>query len=314
MAMPLKAADPYHLERVSRIARVGTLAYEPADDLKLNVLGWTYELVLADVATVPGIGTNALKLHGMLGLALFLLAIAAVLQLLGASPPLAWLLLLSVPVAFHQFVLVKNDLFGAIPGLVVLAWIVTRLSRAAPLEVAWATWLAGIAVGMKLTSFPLVLVAGGAILVACRRDRHSIAAAVAGLACGLIAGGLLFTLVENHRVVRRCGRTVSIAREQDDERAGSVRIDRAIRAEPVRSRGLDSDLVARPGWLGCDLRAAVCLGPIVMGVRTPPERGAADAPGDGRLFPGLRRGLSGCRPRASAGPGAGSCLLSRWQP
>ena len=200
MAMPLKAADPYHLERVSRIARVGTLAYEPADDLKLNVLGWTYELVLADVATLPGIGSNALKLHGMIGLALFILAIAGMLQLLGASPPLAWVLLLSVPVAFHQFVLVKNDLFGAVPGLVVLAWIVTRLPRAAPLEVAWATWLAGIAVGVKLTSFPLALVAGGAILLACRRDFHSIAAAVVGGACGLIAGGLLFTLVENHRV------------------------------------------------------------------------------------------------------------------
>ncbi len=200
MAMPLKAADLYHLERVSRIARVGTLAYEPADDLKLNVLGWTYELVLADTATLPGIGTHALKLHGMMGLALFILAIAAMLQFLGASPPLAWVLLLSVPVAFHQLVLVKNDLFGAIPGLVVLAWIVVQLPRAAPLEVAWATWLTGVAVGMKLTSFPLALVAGGAIVLACRRDRDGIVAAVAGGACGLIAGGLLFTLVENHRV------------------------------------------------------------------------------------------------------------------
>jgi hypothetical protein len=51
---PLQAADPYHLERVAQIQRLGTLAYDPANvDQKVNVLGWTYELVLADVDQTP---------------------------------------------------------------------------------------------------------------------------------------------------------------------------------------------------------------------------------------------------------------------
>ena len=54
---PLQAADPYHLQRMTLIERLGTLAYDPfSTDPKVNVLGWTYELVLADVDQIPVIG------------------------------------------------------------------------------------------------------------------------------------------------------------------------------------------------------------------------------------------------------------------
>jgi len=99
---------------------------------------------------------------------------------------------------FHQYALVKNDLFGAVPALLVLAWIVARLRGASVAEVAWAAWLAGIALGMKLTSFPLALVLAGVVLVE-RRDLRVFGAAAGGAAVGLVAGGLLFTRVENSR-------------------------------------------------------------------------------------------------------------------
>src|SRR5688572_17353685 len=51
--LPLTAADPYHLARADRIQAWGTLAYDAAADPKLNVLGWLYELILADVRIIP---------------------------------------------------------------------------------------------------------------------------------------------------------------------------------------------------------------------------------------------------------------------
>jgi hypothetical protein len=69
-----------------------------------------------------------------------------------------------------------------------------------PFEVAWAMWLCGIAVSIKLTSFPFALVASAAILLSCRGDHKRLAAAVGGGTIGLISGGLLFTAIENHRV------------------------------------------------------------------------------------------------------------------
>jgi len=197
---PLGTADPYHLERAKRIGLVGTLAYDPAVHPKVNVLGWLYELLLADVAAVPAIGGMMLRLHGAAGLVLFALSIGAVMQLLGGMSRLGWCLLLTVPTVFHQFVLVKNDLFGAMPALVVLAWLVTRVGVAPPIEIAWAMWLTGIAFGMKLTSFPLALVAGAAVAVAHLTDGKRMAAAAIGGFAGLLAGGLLFTLVENLRM------------------------------------------------------------------------------------------------------------------
>ena len=197
--LPLTAADPYHLARVDRIQAWGTLAYDAAADPKLNVLGWLYELVLADVRSIPIAGDWLVRFHGLGGLALYAIAVGAVLQMLGTSSRLAWAMACSVPVVFHQYVLVKNDLFGAVPAVLVLAWIVARLRAASSCEVTWAAWLAGVAVGMKLTSLPLAVVLAGAILIE-RRDVRVLGAAVGGAVVGLLAGGLFFTLVENNRV------------------------------------------------------------------------------------------------------------------
>lgn len=196
---PVAAADPYHLIRAERIARLGTIAYDPAADPKLNVLGFLYELLLADLLAIPLVGGVAVKCHGIYMLLLFVTTVAAVLRLLGGSSRTAWMMCAVLPVVFHQFVLLKNDLFGAIPAVVVLCWLVVRVRDAGALEIGWAAWLAGIAVGMKLTSFPLAIVAGGAFLIE-RREWRAIVAAAAGAVVGLLSGGLLFTLVENARV------------------------------------------------------------------------------------------------------------------
>ena len=196
--LPLTAADPYHLARADRIQAWGTLAYDAAADPKLNVLGWLYELILADIRIIPIAGEWLARFHGLAGLALFAMTVAAVLQIFGARSRLAWMVACVVPVVFHQYVLVKNDLFGAVPTLLVLAWIVARLRAASSSEVAWAAWLAGIAVGMKLTSFPLALVLAGAVIIE-RRELRALGAAAGGAAVGLLAGGLLFTLIENSR-------------------------------------------------------------------------------------------------------------------
>jgi len=137
-ALPLEAADPYHLIRAGRIEQLGTIAYDPSADSKLNVLGWLYELMLADLWSIPGIGTFMVKFHGVWELLLFAVTIAAVLQIVGVSSRLAWMLCCVVPVVFHQFVLVKNDLFGAMPALLVLTWLVIRARVASPWETAWA--------------------------------------------------------------------------------------------------------------------------------------------------------------------------------
>jgi hypothetical protein len=94
---------------------------------------------------------------------------------------------------------VKNDLMGAMPVLLVLAWVVARLRVASPVEVAWAAWLGGIALGMKLPSFPVAVILAGAIVVE-RREWRVLGAAAGGAALGLVSGGLLFTFVENARI------------------------------------------------------------------------------------------------------------------
>jgi len=197
---PLQAADPYHLERVAQIQRLGTLAYDPANvDQKVNVLGWTYELVLADVDQIPLIGHALLRMHGLFGIALYLLAIAASRTWFGAGRPWCRAAVFAVPVVFHQFVLVKNDLFGAVPAIVVLAWLVARGREATLREVGWAAWLTGFAMAIKLTSAPLALVFVGALLID-RQDRlRMVAVTAAGGILGAVCGGMAFTLVENMR-------------------------------------------------------------------------------------------------------------------
>jgi hypothetical protein len=199
--LPLTPVDPYHLERVERIEHVGTIAYDPTvdrNDPRLNSLNWLYEFLIVDVKLIPMIGERVLRNHGFVGLTLYALTASAMLTLLQVPPGWLGVMLLSVPLVFHQLVLIKNDLIGGLPAAVVLAWMVSRVRNAPVHEFLWAGWLTGIAVSIKLTTFPLavVLVAGSLIW---RRDVRAIAALAAGGAAGAVAGGFVFTLIENFR-------------------------------------------------------------------------------------------------------------------
>jgi hypothetical protein len=199
--MPLTPVDPYHLERVERIERAGTIAYDPTvdrNDPRLNSLNWLYEFLIVDVKQIPVIGERLVRNHGLVGLALYALTASAMLTLLQVPPGWLAVVLLSMPLVFQQLVLIKNDLIGGLPAAVVLAWLVGRVRKAPVHEFLWAGWLAGIAVSIKLTTFPLavVLVAGALIW---RRDVRAIAALTAGGAAGAVAGGFIYTLVENVR-------------------------------------------------------------------------------------------------------------------
>jgi hypothetical protein len=199
--LPLTPVDPYHLERVERIEHVGTIAYDPTvdrNDPRLNSLNWLYEFLIVDVKLIPMIGERVLRNHGFVGLTLYALTASAMLRLLQVPPGWLGVMLLSVPLVFHQLVLIKNDLIGGLPAAVVLAWMVSRVRNAPVHEFLWAGWLTGIAVSIKLTTFPLavVLVAGSLIW---RRDVRAIAALAAGGAAGAVAGGFVFTLIENFR-------------------------------------------------------------------------------------------------------------------
>ncbi|HEY1306357.1 MAG TPA: hypothetical protein VGF24_22540 [Vicinamibacterales bacterium] len=197
---PVTAADPYHLLRVEQIQRIGTLAYDPAvADVKVNALAGSYELVLADLR-VPGTGLSLVRLNGLFGLALYLVALSAIAEWL--PPPNRWMLvvLLVIPVVYDQLVLVKNDLFGAVPALIALAWLVARLPDARSSEVAWAAALVGFAVGVKVSSVPIAVVFAIAVLHDRRSDWTALAMMIAGGIAGAVAGGLLFTILENVRI------------------------------------------------------------------------------------------------------------------
>ena len=197
--LPLEAADPYHLDRVAQIERLGTLEYDPAANSKLNVLGWIYELVLADVRQIPLIGPSLVHVHGLFGLLLYAVAIAAVQVWLRLGPstwPLAALLV--VPPLFHQFVLVKNDLFAAAPALVALVWLVTQADRATWRETIVAGWLIGLVVACKLTNLPLaVAMIAGLVITQRGRDWRPLGGLALGGGMGALSGGLFFTLFEN---------------------------------------------------------------------------------------------------------------------
>ena len=201
-ALPLETADPYHLERVAQIERLGTLAHDPAAAFKVNILGWVYELILADVRQIPVIGAGLVTLHGVFGLLLYGVTLATVHAILplGASqwPMMA---LLVVPPVFHQLVLIKNDLFVAAPALVALAWLVTRARSASWTESLWAGWLAGFVVGYKLTYLPLALVMAVGIIAAQRgRAWRPLGGLALGGCLGIIASGQILTIIENARL------------------------------------------------------------------------------------------------------------------
>lgn len=197
---PLEAADPYNLERVERIGVNGTLAYDPDGDIKTNILSPVYELVLADLRQTPFIGPFLLRLHGILGLVLYLVGIGAFRELFRAGPGWPWAVMLAVPVVFHQFVLVKNDIFVGVPGMVSLAWVMTRSREADWSEITWISWLTGFAAAVKLTSLPLAVILAVSVIVGHRGRWRPTGALVLGGLLGALGGGLIFTLVENIRV------------------------------------------------------------------------------------------------------------------
>jgi hypothetical protein len=121
---------------MAQIERLGTIGYDLAAEPKVNSFGWTYELVLADVNQIPYVGPTLVRVHGLFGLAMYLLALAAAQTWLPVRRRWYLVALLVIPVVFHQFVLIKNDLFGAVPAVAVLAWLVGRSQDAPSGEIA----------------------------------------------------------------------------------------------------------------------------------------------------------------------------------
>jgi hypothetical protein len=196
---PLAGADPYHLDRVAQIQRLGTLEYDPSADIKVNVLASSYELVLADVAQAPFIGGVLLRLHALFSLAYFTLGVAAIRRWLPGGRTWCWSAVFVVPVVFHQLAFVKNDLYSATPALVALVWTIVRARDASTREVAAAAALTGVAVALKWVAFPLAIVMTVAIGWSRGREASVLAALVLGGLGGAIAGGLPFTLAQTAR-------------------------------------------------------------------------------------------------------------------
>jgi hypothetical protein len=194
---PVVAGDPYELDRILQIERTGTLAYSPDVDPKANFVAAFYELMLADLASIPVAGDWLLRLHGVLGALVLSLALVAVHTWLPVGG--AWwpgTLPFVMPVVFHQFVLIKSDLFIGAAALVALAWAVgdRRTSRA--IDTLRAGWLAGVVVAAKLTNGAVAVAVALAVWLR-QRDARSLVTAAAGLATGIAAGGLLLTFWQN---------------------------------------------------------------------------------------------------------------------
>ena len=88
LSRPFEAADPYHLVKVDRIERTGTLAYDRTTEAKVNILNSTYELLLADLRSVPVAGPWLVRIHGVWGLLLFLIVGNDLCQRIDAVPKL----------------------------------------------------------------------------------------------------------------------------------------------------------------------------------------------------------------------------------
>ncbi len=196
---PLEGADPYHLERVAQILRLGTLAFDPAADIKVNVLASSYELVLADLRQVPVAGPLLLQLHGLVSLAYFTLGVAAIRQWLPGGRRWCWGAVFAAPVLFHQLAFVKNDLYSAAPALVALAWLAVRARTAPHREIAAVSALIGFAIATKWVAFPLPLLMAGTLAWQRPRDARAWSALALGGAAGAVAGGLPYTLLQTAR-------------------------------------------------------------------------------------------------------------------
>jgi hypothetical protein len=202
MTLPVEAADEYQLERIAQIERLGTLDYNPSADPKVNIAGAFYELMLADLKQIPLVGPLVMRMHGLLGLLLYLLTLSTVRTWFGQGSS-AWTrsLLLVVPVVFHQLVLIKNDLFFAAPSLVVLAWLAAREEDVSWVDLMWAGWLTGMVVGGKGVNYPLAIVLVGGVWIIRRRRLASATAWLAfGGAIGTVCSGLVLIAVQNLHV------------------------------------------------------------------------------------------------------------------
>jgi hypothetical protein len=194
--LPVEAADAYQLERVAQIERLGTLSYDGAVDPKVNIVTGFYELMVADLRQLP-FGTTIVRLHGVIGVAMYALTLAAIAPWFSTRSMWMRTLLLLVPVVFHQFVLLKNDLFLALPSLAALAWLVSGSTEKPVQHAAWAGWLAGMVVASKTANAPVaVTLAAGVLLFHPPRLQAMFALAAGGLA-GAICGGLALTLFQN---------------------------------------------------------------------------------------------------------------------
>ena len=202
LTLPVEAADAYQLERIAQIERLGTLDYDPSADPKVNIAGAFYELMLAELKQIPLVGPLLLRMHGILGLLLYLLTLCTVRTWFGqGSSPWIRSLLLVVPVVFHQLVLIKNDLFFAAPSLVVLAWLVAREKDVSWVDLMWAGWLTGLVVGGKGVNYPLAIVLVVGVWIIRRRRLVSATAWLAlGGAIGAVCSGLVLIAVQNLQV------------------------------------------------------------------------------------------------------------------
>jgi hypothetical protein len=253
--LPVEAADPYQLERIAQIERLGTLDYNPSADPKVNIAGAFYELVIADLKQIPVVGPLLVRMHGLLGLVLYLVTLAAVRTWFGLGDS-AWTrsLLLVVPVVFHQFVLIKNDLFFAAPSLVVLAWLVSARDDVSWVELMWAGWLTGLVVGAKGVNYPLAIVLMFAVWVLQRRRIVSATALVTlGGLVGAVCSGLLLVAVLNLRVygdVLASGPMSEMARWYDSPSHAAVGVVRFFMSLADMGQATTRIWPGRGGWGG----------------------------------------------------------------
>jgi hypothetical protein len=97
-------------------------------------------------------------------------------------------------------VLVKNDLFFAVPASAALVWLIARAEEGSWRETVGAAWLIGMAATYKPTNLPLALILLGGVLAVQRKSPwRSLGAVALGGVGGALVGGLFFTLYENAR-------------------------------------------------------------------------------------------------------------------
>jgi hypothetical protein len=197
----MEAVDPYHLMKVHHLERGGTLSYVPAADYKINVMSFLYELLLADIKTIPLAGG---ALFQLVHFWFFLLYVLVITDFFLPRDPQGdrfhvWCGMFFVPLLFRQFMLVKNDLFAALLALAALARILQPPPRAGRAWYSWVGLFAGFAMSIKATSFPVMI---AAMVFLPYRTPGSFSSSrifcVGGFLGGLVLGGLVFNLGNNY--------------------------------------------------------------------------------------------------------------------